>query len=161
MAVSPHIISRILAAWMGIITLLMVNIAADNAADPFYRFGPQPDLVILGYTIDTLPKYGLVIVYALANTVVRNLNHNIIAPWITLNVQDTGNVWMGINRSHAYEISLVSTLYSWFDWLIYIHMLLAQVDMVLIEMGTDVLSTAVITYWYLNRDRDRAALLRA
>jgi hypothetical protein len=154
----PIIVSRIITGWMGIMTILMTVIAKEETSPtPFYRFGPHPDLVILGYTIDVAYKYALVVIYALANTVIRNLNHNIITPWITLNIQATeesaaiGTVKPPLNKSHAYEISIVSTLYSWFDWLIYIHMLMAQVDMVIIEMGADVIATTVITRWYLEK----------
>jgi len=174
MKMKPIIVSRIITAWMGIMTALMIAIAKEDTADSFYRFGPHPDLIILGYTIDTASKYALVIFYALVNTVVRNLNHNVITPWITLNIQDTSAsadvallesrnqvplplpLPTSLNKAHAYEISVASTLYSWFDWLIYIHMLMAQVDMVIIEMGADVLATSAITYWYLEKSGKNA-----
>ena len=145
-------VSRIITGWMGIMTVLMCVIANESTTRAtFYRFGPQPDLVILGYTIDTATKYGIVIMYALINTVVRNLNHNVIAPWITLNIQDDAVDKRKVDKAHAYEISVVSTIYSWFDWLIYIHMLLAQVDMVIIEMSADVVASTAITYWYMEK----------
>ena len=145
-------VSRIITGWMGIMTALMCVIANESTTRAtFYRFGPQPDLVILGYTIDTGAKYGLVILYALINTVVRNLNHNIITPWVTLNIQDDAVDKRQVDKAHAYEISVASTIYSWFDWLIYIHMLLAQVDMVIIEMVADVAASTVITCWYLEK----------
>ena len=154
---------------MALMTLLMALIAKEGASPPsFYRFGPQPDLVILGYTIDEPYKYAVVVLYALANTVIRNLNHNVIAPWITLNIQDSESASGSestsgalsatgtpprkpLNKSHAYEISIISTVYSWFDWLIYIHMLMAQVDMVIIEMGADVIATTFVTRWYIEK----------
>jgi len=145
-------VSRIITGWMGVMTVLMCVIANESTTSAtFYRFGPQSDLIILGYTIDTVTKYGLVILYALINTVVRNLNHNVIAPWVTLNIQDDAVDKRNVDRAHAYEISIASTVYSWFDWLIYIHMLLAQVDMVIIEMGADVAASTAITYWYLEK----------
>jgi len=157
----PIYVSRIVSAWMGMIAVLMACIAKGEGDDrsKFYRFGPQPDLVILGYAIDTPAKYAWIIVYALLNTTVRNMNHNIITPWITLNVQDMSPEACAakkrLNVRHVYELSIVSTLYSWFDWLIYINMLLAQVDMMIIEMGTDVLAMMVITYGYMNVNVDQ------
>ena len=132
---------------MSIMTALMIAIAKEDTTESFYRFGPHPDLSILGYTIDTSSKYILVVCYALTNTVVRNLNHNVISPWITFNITGCSTTV----AKHAYEISIASTLYSWFDWLIYIHMLMAQIDMVIIEMGADVIATCVITRWYLEQ----------
>jgi hypothetical protein len=69
--------------------------------------------------------------HAIINTIIRNLDHNIISLWITLNVQ---NMNAQNKITHQYEISITNTIYSWFDWLIYIHMLLAQIDMFLLEL---------------------------
>ena len=55
-----------------------------------------------------------------------------------------------INKiSHQYEISFTNTIYSWFDWLIYIYMLLAQIDMFLLELTTDVIANYFVTRWYI------------
>jgi hypothetical protein len=156
------IVSRIIAVWMIIIlTILLSYIFANtekfNGDTSFYRFGPNPELVILGITIDTPEKYGLIVLYAIINTIIRNLDHNVIAPWITLYVQnikalpteDTEQK----DTNKQYEISIVNTIYSWFDWLIYIHMLLAQVDMFLLELTTDTIAIYFVTRWYIkNRE---------
>jgi hypothetical protein len=169
---------------------------SNNAS--FYRFGPQHDLIILGFTIDTPEKYAGIVIYAIINTVIRNLDQNIITPWITLNVQNVNAPLAprsllsphthtapiaahAVHAAHAsiitdieigiagiasvadtssceddhkyiprqYEISITNTIYSWFDWLIYIHMLLAQIDMFLIEVFTDILAICIVTRWYI------------
>jgi hypothetical protein len=153
-------VSRITTGWMSIITILMTMISMKSTGNTsFYRFGPQPDLVILGFTIDTPGKYALIVLYALINTAIRSMNHNIVTPWITLNVQNTNEpvAQSRVNniqkeqreQREQYEICIFNTMYSWFDWLIYIHMLLAQADMVLIEMTTDVVATCIVTRWYI------------
>ena len=208
---SPIIVSRIIAGWISVISILLtyfVTHYSDNAS--FYRFGPQHDLIILGFTIDTPEKYTGIVIYAIINTVIRNLDQNIITPWITLNVQNvnaplaprsllsphthtmpiahrsllaphTHTVPIAAHAAHAaiitdieigiagaasvadtssceddhkyiprqYEISITNTIYSWFDWLIYIHMLLAQIDMFLIEVFTDILAICIVTRWYI------------
>ena len=152
------IVTRITTIWMSIITILMIVISMKSTGNTsFYRFGPQPDLIILGFTIDTPGKYALVVLYALINTAIRSINHNIVTPWITLNVQNTNqtitqnkvNNNNNNNNREQYEICIFNTMYTWFDWLIYIHMLLAQADMVLIEMTTDVVATCIVTHWYI------------
>jgi hypothetical protein len=153
------IVTRITTGWMTIITILMTIISIKSTNNTsFYRFGPQPDLIILGFTIDTPGKYALVVLYALINTAIRSMNHNIVTPWITLNVQNTNqsgtrnsnsNSNSNSNHREQYEICIFNTMYTWFDWLIYIHMLLAQADMVLIEMTTDVIATCIVTRWYI------------
>ena len=152
------IVSRIIAAWMVIILTILLSYIFANTEQfvgdtSFYRFGPNPELVILGITIDTPEKYGLIVLYAVINTVIRNLDHSIIAPWITLNVQninaqpteDTEKK----DTHKQFEISIINTIYSWFDWLIYINMLLAQVDMFLLETITDVIAIYFVTRWYI------------
>ena len=141
-----------------ILTILLSYIFANTEQftgdTSFYRFGPNPDLVILGIIIDTPDKYGLIVLYAVLNTIIRNLDHNVIVPWITLNVQNI-NVAEQIKVKKQYEISIINTIYSWFDWLIYIHMLLAQVDMFLLELITDTIAIYFVTRWYI---RNRALL---
>ena len=152
------VVSRVIAGWMIVILTILLSYIFANTEQfvgdtSFYRFGPNPELVILGITIDTPEKYGLIVLYAVINTVIRNLDHSIIAPWITLNVQninaqpteDTEKK----DTHKQFEISIINTIYSWFDWLIYINMLLAQVDMFLLETITDVIAIYFVTRWYI------------
>lgn len=108
--------------------------------------------MILRSTVSVRIKYCLIVLYAVLNTIIRNLDHNVIAPWITLNVQNI-NVVEQIKIKKQYEISIINTIYSWFDWLIYIHMLLAQVDMFLLELTTDTIAIYFVTRWYI-RNRE-------
>jgi hypothetical protein len=153
------VVSRIITVWMIIILTILLSYIFANTEQftdeaSFYRFGPNPDLVILGIVIDTPDKYGLIVLYAIFNTIIRNLDQNVITPWITLNVQNI-NVVEQIKIKKQYEISIINTIYSWFDWLIYIHMLLAQVDMFLLELTTDTIAIYFVTRWYI---RNRALL---
>jgi len=147
---------RLLTVWMICIgTLMGIIIPREQTGEnTFYRFGPHPDLIVLGFRIDTFDKYLLVLFYCACNTFMRNIRLDVIIPWITLNIQDTApeaeQRKAAINQKMAYEITIVSSMYAWFDWFIYINLLLAQVDMVLVEVGMDVVATSIITYLYLN-----------
>jgi hypothetical protein len=149
------VVSRIITCWMVVILAIMLSYIFANKEDytgdtSFYRFGPNPELVIIGIVIDTPTKYGLVVLYAVINTIIRNLDHNIIVPWIMLNVQNIKITNIDVKDiSKQYEISIINTIYSWFDWLIYIHMLLAQIDMFLLELTTDVIAIYFVTRWYI------------
>ena len=149
------VVSRIITCWMVVILTIMLSYIFANNEDytgdtSFYRFGPNPELVIIGIVIDTPTKYGLVVLYAVINTIIRNLDHNIIVPWIMLNVQNIKITNIDAKDiSKQYEISIINTIYSWFDWLIYIHMLLAQIDMFLLELTTDVIAIYFVTRWYI------------
>lgn len=148
--------SRLLMVWMVCIgTLMGVLISREKSGDnTFYRFGPHSDFMVLGIHIDTFDKYLLVLFYCACNTAMRNIRNDIILPWVTLTVFGTTPDAMDrkqtLNHKMAYEISIVSAVYAWFDWFIYINLLLSQVDMVLIEVGMDIVATSLITYMYLN-----------
>ena len=151
------LVSRIISAWMILILTILLSYIFANTEQftgdtTFYRFGPHSELVILGIVIDTAEKYCIVVLYAIVNTIIRNFDHNIIAPYITLNVQNINAQNNEINNiPKQYEISIVNTIYSWFDWLIYINMLLAQVDMFFLELTTDVIAVYFVTGWYIKK----------
>ena len=161
---SALLVSRIIATWMIIILTILLSYIFANTEQftgdtTFYRFGPNPELVILGIVIDTAEKYCLVVLYAIINTIIRNLDHNIIAPYITLNVQNINSPNNDIKEiPKQYEVSIINTIYSWFDWLIYINMLLAQVDMFLLELTTDVIAIYFVTGWYIKNRTAIAAI---
>ena len=48
-----------------------------------------------------------------------------------------------------YQIVMCNTIYTWFDWFIYINILLSQIDMVFVEITTDIVVTICITRYYL------------
>jgi hypothetical protein len=82
------------------------------------------------------------------------MNTNILKPWITHNIQDNtreaNERKLSLRYSDAYEINTIYTTYQWFDFLIYIHLLLSQVDIFLIEATSDVIIVTIITYvWFL------------
>lgn len=143
-------VSRLTCAWILSMILILVNTLSLKQSS-FFHFGPHPDLTILSITIDTYLKYICVICYSIINTIMRTVNVNIIQPWIMHNIHNTGSVRpLNVNRKHAYEISIASTAYTWFDYLIYINLLISQFDLFLTECCTDVIVNIFVTRWYLN-----------
>jgi len=141
-----------MVGWMCIIC---GTIALYTKPSPFYTWGPNDDLVVLSITINTPTRYFSIIIYSFANNFVRNFNSNLLRPWIVHNVQD--NTKEGIMRKQkinirtVYFINTVSTVYIWFDFLIYIHLLLAQFDLFIIEAVSDIFIANFIThFWYLS-----------
>jgi hypothetical protein len=78
----------------------------------------------------------------------RTLNHVIMQPWITNQVQDISKP-IEVSTFAAYEISCVYSAYVWFDFFMYMNILLTQIDMMLIEVGADLIMTVVLTTYYL------------
>jgi hypothetical protein len=148
-------VAKIIFLW---IIIIAVNLAYfsqhTNEQSSFYNFGPNENLIILNIHIDTNVKYTIVVIYSIVNNIIRNLNTNILRPWITHNIQDNTDEAKirksTLNYLHAYEINTIYTIYQWFDFLIYIHLILTQIDLFLIESTSDVLIVTIITYvWFL------------
>lgn len=136
--------SRIITGWvLGCCMLISYTVDTTNS---FYNVGPSDNLTFIGITIDTEFKYACIIVYCLINTVIRSCSHNIVYPYITLNIQDPSNK----NKvQNPHEIVTINILYYWFDWIIYINLLISQVDMIIIEMISEIIITNLITYKYI------------
>ena len=150
---TPLLWSRFLSSWIAIVTLFVLTIN-QTTDDGFYRWGPHADLVLFGVVVDTWTKYSCVILYSVVNVSLRNVEQNILRPYLLLHVQDeTSEEAMvrkqTLNHAHIYEITVLVTLYTWFDWFMYMQMLLTQVDMVFIEAAADMVVSLVVTRWYL------------
>jgi len=122
----------------------------DNQTKSFYRFGPNKNLIVFGIEINTYSKYSVIVVYALINSLLRTSCRDVLISWQTNNVQDITKPKKKEIRSFAYEVVCVTTVYYWLDWYIYINLLLAQVDMIIIEISSDLLMSCIITRYYLN-----------
>lgn len=138
------LLSRLITLWIICCSILLSFIVDKN--DKFYKFGPNKDLSFIGITIDTSLKYFYICIYCFINTIIRSTNHNIIQPWITLKIQDSTNKTI---VKHAHEIVSLNIIYTWFDWFIYINLLLTQIDMILIEILSEFIITNIITRKYI------------
>lgn len=146
-----NIISKIISLWMIIVTTTIVFLSkyANDEQKKIYKFGPNDNLNILGFIINTREKYILVISYCFINSIFRTLYNSILHSWLINNIQDdTKPKYTSINFI-AYEITIVTTIYNWFDWFIYINILLSQIDMVIIEIIADLLVSLSTTRYYL------------
>lgn len=145
---NPLYVSRIISTW---IFCIGMGVGYNFLTAPF-RIGPNSSFIILGVTIDTIQKYMMLCLYVIANIIIRNMNFNIISPWLIQNVQNTHAIQMP--TAQIYQISVCFTLYGWVDSIIYINMILSQFDVILLEIMTDVLINIYITRNYLmNKDK--------
>jgi len=143
------IVGRGIFLWMAIVSGgLAYLINANNLDAKIYRFGPNPDLYILGFCIDTFPKYAFITSFCLVNSGFRTLNGVVLHSWITNQVRDVSKP-VAVSHILAYEISCVSCVYGWFDFFMYMNILLTQIDMMFIEIGADLIMTSFLTNYYL------------
>jgi hypothetical protein len=139
-------VARLVALWMGVIVTAMSVVASPNL--PIFQIGPNEKLIIFGIVIDTIEKYISVISFCFLNSVIRTLNHNILQPYIINVIQDKENK-TPITYKQSYELSFVYTVYNWFDFFMYMNILMSQIDMLFIEITADLMITFVLTTSYV------------
>jgi len=142
--------TRLMELWIiAIIAGISSALLSQSNVDAFYTFGPSSTFVILGITIDTPLKYSIVVLYSVLDTLVTALLYQVVTPWLTLVVHDTTVSKTHISYFLIYEISLISRIYAWVDWLLYINILLSQIDVALIQLLTDALCTIYILHMFI------------
>jgi hypothetical protein len=117
-----------------------------------FALGPNQDLFILGICIDTFPKYGIVASFCFINSGMRVMNGNVLHSWMINEIQDTKNK-LPVPIVKAYGLSFISVIYNWFDFFMYMNILMSQIDMLLIEIGADLIMTSFLTTHYLKIKR--------
>jgi hypothetical protein len=140
--------------WMLIVNCGLVWIVRENGGskDAIFNIGPNPDLFILAVCIDTPAKYCVIVAFCLINSGVRTIHHNILQSWIINTVQDEKAV-MPVNSIMAYEVSFVSTIFTWFDFFMYMNILMSQIDLFVIEITMDLIMVSLVTKYYLSKKK--------
>lgn len=145
-----HYTVRMLQCWTAsVLVALGILLQKGSAFKRFYQFGPSDNLIVLGLVIDNYAIYAGVVFYSFFNTIIRNLNNKIVGSWITLVVHNTTISKQDISHLYIYEIALMSAIYSYIDWFIYLNLVFSQLDIVLIEFAGEMLITFVVTRMYL------------
>ncbi len=142
---------RVLQCWTAsVLVALGVLLQKGAALKDFYQFGPSEHLIILGLVIDSYALYAGVVFYSFFNTLIRNLNNKIVCAWITLVVHDTTVSKHDISQLYIYEITIMSAIYTYIDWFIYLNLVFSQLDIVLIEFAGEMFITFLVTRMYLS-----------
>ena len=143
-------IIRILQGWtVTILISLLVLLKKGSAFKDFYNIGPSENLVILGLEVNNFWMYSGVVFYSFFNTIIRTMNNQVVLAWITLVVHDTTISKDDISRMHIYEIALMSSIFTYIDWFIYLNLVFSQIDIVLIEFAGELFMTFMVTRMYL------------
>ena len=146
------IVSRVVILWvtMIFITIGLLYNKMNEEAMLFYQFGPSSNLMVFGLNIDTYTKYVIIVIYCFLNSLVRTASKDILGPYLTNSVQDITKVKSKDIRCFAYEVTYVVSIYGWIDWYIYMNLLLVQVDMLIIEISSDLIMSVLTTRYYLH-----------
>lgn len=149
-ALRADVISKGILAWMAFVTAMLFLFIHGNPNATFFRLGPHEDLILFGIPIHSAGRYAVVVAYTAVSTLVRTLQQEVLRPWVIQQVQNDHPKTPYV-RSYAYFILGVETAYIWFDWLLYLNILLAQVDLMMVEMIGNLLATMYTTHLYLGQ----------
>jgi len=151
MIIVEIITSRIIFIWMStIIIFIFLYTTSNKDTVTLFKIGPNSELFILHIAIDTTAKYMTVVSFCFVNSIFRSLNHNILQPFIINEIQDVSKNNI-TNFGFCYELSCNSAIYVWFDFFMYMHILMSQIDLLLVEIIADIIITGIITKYYLNK----------
>ncbi len=129
--------------------LIGVAIASSGGRSAFYRFGPQKDLAIMGVAVDSNARYAVVASFCVVNSFVRSVETDVVHAWLINTVQDRSTPKTPSLREMAYRVAALHGVYYWWDWFVYMNVLLAQFDLFLLEMGSSVVASLLTTRSYL------------
>lgn len=143
-------VNKALLAWAATCSLFLAVAVktTSKTSTKFFRFGPSEDLVILDVKINTAGKYTVVILYTVISTVARTVLQEIISPWLIQTIQND-KPKDEYARKHAQEVAIGEVIYRWFDWFMYMHILMAQVDMMIVELVGNIIAVIYTTRMYL------------
>lgn len=141
-------IARGILGWVLVCTFCLMTSIHHTSHSTFFHVGPSDTLVIFGIKFNTYAKYFMIVFYTIVSTIVRTLQQEVISPWIIQNVQNEREK-SEYTKRHAYEIVMIDIMYRWFDWYMYMNILLAQVDMIIIELIGNVATSFYMTRLYL------------
>jgi hypothetical protein len=142
---------RALQCWTAsVLVALGLLLQKGSALKDFYQFGPSDNLIILGLVVNNYSLYAGVVFYSFFNTVIRNLNNQVVNAWVTLVVYDTTIPKNDISHLYIYEITLMSAIYTYIDWFIYLNLVFSQLDIILIELAGELFITFIVTRMYLS-----------
>jgi hypothetical protein len=143
-------VAKGILAWMLFVSTLVGLMV--KSASTFYRFGPQEDLVVLGIFINTNIKYAAVSLFCIANSFIRSVESDVLHAWLINTVQNKDVPKSENVRQIAYQVSIIHSMYYWWDWFIYMNILLAQLDLFLMEMTSSIITSIITTRMYLQHE---------
>jgi hypothetical protein len=138
--------------WMLIISTLVGVFISNNKDNQLFKIGPNSGLFIMGVCIDSQSKYLTVVTFCFVNSGFRCMNHNILQSWLINTVQNKAVV--NVDAKQSYEISFISTVFNWFDFFMYMNILMSQVDMLIVEIISDLIMTTILTTHYLRMKKN-------
>lgn len=143
------LIIKVIGVWIIVVIVSLAIVYRPNDNYTFFRLGYHDDLEIFGMKINTMNSYLVVVLYTIINTIIRALQQEILLSWITNNVRDEKADKNEYVMKWGYKASMINTTYIWFDFYMYMNILMTQIDLFMFEMIGHIITTYYTTNMYL------------
>jgi hypothetical protein len=138
----------VMVLWLMIICTVLCELGLlENSR--FVSFGPRPTLQFMHMTIDTPYKYGMLVLLIVAHTFITECLGDSLGPHMLNVVQDPKHLQLPHSHLLYYAITTVWCMYCSVSQLIVIFLVLAQLDLLLVRLGSELLANAMTTSIYL------------
>lgn len=150
MVLQPHTVAKCVLGWIGVVCFILIFAfyAGSSVQQSFFTCGPNEHLQLLGVRIDTWTRYAAVVAYTVGSTCFRTLHVEVLSPWIMQSVQNN-DAKCKYTMDHAMFVIMVSVVFTWLDWFMYLNILLSQLDFLLVEIAGNVWVTLLTTKQYM------------
>jgi hypothetical protein len=128
---------------------------SDVSRSEFFEFGPNATVQFLGASVDSWPRWSLLMSFTVVTQALKILADEVISPWILHVVMNDGN-----SKVRSYVISqVICQLYYGFSCIVrffQVSVSVSQVDFVLALLITDLVVSFFTTDRYLRNRRSNS-----
>ena len=153
--VDMRYVVAVMLVWLICITTILCELGLLSNSS-FVAFGPRPELRFIHMAIDTPYKYGMLVLLILAHTFITEVIGDSLGPHVLNVLQDPRIVELPHSHKLYYVLTTLWCMYCSVSQLIVIFLVLAQLDLLLVRLGSELLATAFTTALYLNGKRQMA-----
>jgi hypothetical protein len=143
-----RLVSVLMMAWLGVVVVIMVEIGIFTNSK-FVAFGPRKELSFMHVSVDTPYKYGMLVTMIILHTIISDFISDSLNPHILNALQNTTMRYIP-HKSYVYYI--VTTIYSFYcsiSQIFVIFIAFAQLDLLLVRLGSDIIANIITTSLYL------------
>jgi hypothetical protein len=139
----------VMVAWLICICTVLCELGLlENSR--FVAFGPRASLQFMHMNIDTGYKYGMLVLLIILHTFITECIGDSLGPHVLNVLQDPRTRQLPHPPKLYYAITTVWTMYCAVSQLIVIFLVLAQLDLLLVRLISELLATAMTTTLYLH-----------
>ena len=132
-----RMIVTMLSLWLGVVCIGFHHLGLLDT--DYTTLGPSPHTVFLNVRLDTWRRWSMVAIFTVVNTMINDFSGDSLSPFFLNTVQDPKAKWLPYSKVTCIMITQTYTIYGTLMSVFTIHLILAQLDFVLIRLVTDLM----------------------